>query len=249
MPVLLQTILPISNLRDYKAHLACWNGVDQPLDVFVRDRSEWEQWNTWRSNKDDFNHRYIFSLIDFYPEPNIWLFGGIYEVLSRSPENNAHSYKVQLAQTGFDFIGRLKVHLTRPGRIRSVRLENYFSQVIVSELLKEPYSGERFCGYENIKHDFSILEGIFKSNRPDWRAALENVKGVYLIVDKHNGKSMLGQRMAISASGQDGRAISARATAGTTSLQNSFKRRAWSMPGNTFECACLNIGLHARMTA
>ncbi|MGB4782742.1 GIY-YIG nuclease family protein, partial [Candidatus Methylomirabilis sp.] len=48
------------------------------------------------------------------------------------------------------------------------------------------------CGYENINHDFSTLETIFKSGRPDWKAALENVKGVYLIIDKYNGKKYVG---------------------------------------------------------
>lgn len=192
MSILLQTVLPIPNPEDYKGHLACWNGSHQPLDVFVRDRAEWKQWNTWRSDKDDFNRRYIFSLIDFYPEPDIWLFGGIFEVLSRSPEKKAHAYTVQLTQTGSDFIGRLKMQLKRPGRIKSVRFEKYYPQITVSELLREPYSGERFCGYENINHDFSTLETIFKSGRPDWKAALESVKGVYLIIDKQNGKKYVG---------------------------------------------------------
>ena len=192
MSIKLQTILPISNQQEYKGHLACWNGDNQPLDVFVRDRAEWDQWNTWKSRKDDFNRRFIFSLIDFYPEPNIWLFGGIYEVLSRSSENYAHSYKVRLDETGDELIGRLKVHLMRPGRIRSVRLENYYSQITVSELLKGSYSGEWFCGYENINHDFHTLEAIFRAAKPDWKAALENVKGVYLIIDKHNGKKYVG---------------------------------------------------------
>ena len=192
MPILLQTVLSISNPDEYKAHLACWNGNHQPLDVFVRDRAEWQKWNTWRSDKDDFNRRYIFTLIDFYQEPDIWLFGGIFEVLSRTPNKKAHAYTVQLTQTGSDFIGRLKVHLNRPGRIKAVCFEKYYPKITVSEILPEPYSGEKFCGYENICHDFKVLEHIFRSNRPDWKAALENVKGVYLIVDKTNGKKYVG---------------------------------------------------------
>ena len=64
--------------------------------------------------------------------------------------------------------------------------------MVVSELLREPYPGEQFPGYENINHDFSLLEAVFRSNRPDWKAALESVKGVYLIVDKSNGKKYVG---------------------------------------------------------
>lgn len=73
-----------------------------------------------------------------------------------------------------------------------MRLENVYSEMVVSEILRVPYSGEQFCGYENINHDFSVLEAIFKSDRPDWKAALESVKGVYLITDKHNGKKYVG---------------------------------------------------------
>ena len=64
--------------------------------------------------------------------------------------------------------------------------------MVVSEILKEQYSGEVFCGYENIHHDFIQLEAIFNANRPDWKAALKNIKGVYLIADKSNGKMYVG---------------------------------------------------------
>ncbi len=188
----LQTILPIISPKDYKIHLASWNTHHQPLDVFVRDREEWKQWNMWRSKKDDFNRAYIFTLIDFYPERDVWLFGGVYKVLSRSPEFYTHSYEVELAPTAVEFIGRLKVRFKRPGRVKSVRLEKYYPELRVTELLREAYSGEAFCGYENIHHDFSTLEPIFKSDRPDWKAALGSVKGVYLIIDKSNGKSYVG---------------------------------------------------------
>ncbi len=192
MPIRLSSLLPISNPKDCKAHLACWNGKTQPLDVFVRDRKEWDLWNTWRSGKDEFNRTYILSLIDFYPEPGIWLFGGIYKVVSRAPSNRSHSYAVERVPEHEELVGRLKIRFTRPGRIRSVKLENYYSQMTVSELLREPYTGERFPGYENIQHDFGALEVILRTHRPDWKAALENIKGVYLIADKSNGRKYVG---------------------------------------------------------
>ena len=158
------------------------------MDVFVRDRSEWDGWNAWRGAKDDFNRTYIFSLIDFYPEPDHWLFGGIYKVVER-PSNR---YRIKRVPDQEALVGRLKVRFKRPSRTRSVKLEKYYSHMVVSELLAEPYTGERFPGYENIGHDFGALEVIFQNNRPDWKAALENVKGVYLVADKRNGKRYVG---------------------------------------------------------
>lgn len=192
MNIKLSNIIPITNPTEYKLHLACYNGKDQPLDVFVRSREEWKQWNAWRGRKDDFNREYVFSLIDFYHEPDTWLFGGVYRVLSRGTKNDSHSYDVKLLEGSQGFVGRLKVRLKRPARAKAFRLENYYEQLIVSELLKECYSGETFCGYEKINHDFKRMEMIIKNEQRDWKGALENVKGVYLIIDKSNGKKYIG---------------------------------------------------------
>ena len=131
MSIKLSDVFPIENLQQYKLHLACWDGYDQPLNVFVRSRKEWIDWNSWRGKKDDFNRTYIFSLIDIYYEANTWLFGGVYEVLSRKPQNDSHSYKVKLVKDSQELIGRLKVLFKRPGRVRAVCLENYYRNVIV----------------------------------------------------------------------------------------------------------------------
>lgn len=192
MSIQLAEILPLENLKEYKVHLACWNGEHNPLDVFVESKEEWEGWNTWRGSKDDFNRKFIFSLIDFYPERHIWLFGGIYKIMSRGRKNYSHSYKIEIVEDSREFIGRLKIRLTRPGRAKAVKLENYYSKFIVSEILKAPYTGEVFCGYENINHEFRSIENIIKTVKPDWKAALTNIKGVYLVTDKSNGKKYVG---------------------------------------------------------
>lgn len=192
MSIKLSEILNIENPKEYKVHLANWNGDCHPLDVFVSDKDSWKAWNSWRGEKDDFNRRYIFSLIDFYHEPNIWLFGGVFEVTKRLNKTRDFGYEVKLTDKFRPFIGRLKIRWPRSGRAKSRILENYINEYEVSEILKEEYTGEVFCGYERINHDFHILESIFLSAKPDWKAALENVKGVYLIMDKSNGKKYVG---------------------------------------------------------
>jgi hypothetical protein len=182
----------VSAPEAYKLHLACWNGKDEPLDVFVRSRTEWDGWNSWRNDRDNFNREYIFALINFHPEPDRWLFGGAYRVLSRSTRIGAGGYKIQLLQESKPFIGRLKINLKRPGRIKAFKFENHYHQLTVSEVLPQPYTGEAFCGYDAIDVRFSMLESIFIIQRADWKAALENAKGVYLITDTSNGKRYIG---------------------------------------------------------
>jgi len=181
------TLLKIENLKEYKFYAARKHKRVEPLDVFSQDRSEWDGWTRWRREKDEFNRDYVISFIKFYPERETWLFGGIYEIL----EKREHSYKIKLTDKGKDLIGKLKITaaLSQP---RAFKLENVYDRLSFCEVLREPYSGEFFCGYENISHDFSMLEVIFKNERTNWKTALENVKGVYVIADKETGKKYVG---------------------------------------------------------
>jgi len=185
-------LIKIDDPKKFKFHAARWNGYNQPLDVYVRDKSEWFQWNTWRNNKDELSRQYVFSLIDFYPENDIWLFGGIYEITKRNNVANSHSYEIKELTEYSPYIGRLKISLPKPSRGRAFYLEHHIENMYVSEILKEPYSGAQFPGYENINHNFKSLISIFNNEKPDWKSALKNVKGVYVITDKNNGKKYVG---------------------------------------------------------
>ena len=190
--------IPILNLinidvpNNFKLHAARWNGKWQPLDVFVRDKNEWIDWNRWRGDRNDFSRQYIFSLIDFYPERGMWLFGGIYEVLNDNEIEHGLSYEIEELEEYSVYVGRLKVKLVEVPRGRAFYLEKHIENMTVSEILKQPYSGEAFPGYENINHEFVKLTSIFNNQNPDWKTALENVKGVYVVTDKSNGKKYIG---------------------------------------------------------
>jgi len=198
MTLKLANILKLSNdeLIQYKLHLAGWNGTRQPLNDYLKGWEHWLGWNEWRGNKNDFNRPFIFSLIQFYHEPNKWLFGGIFKVVERLDdyEETEVGYKLELADLHQELVGRLVVEFYRyPGmRGRAFLLEGYYKEFIVSEILKRQFDGIHFPGYENICIDFPDLETVFKYQKTDWKTALENVKGVYMIMDKSNGKKYVG---------------------------------------------------------
>lgn len=185
-----------SDLRHYKLHLACYNGYEQPLNVYLQGWDRWVGWNEWRGNKNDFNRQYIFSLIQFYHEPNKWLFGGIFKVVKRLEDwaDTEVGYELELVDLHKELIGRLVIDFYRYQglRGRAFLLEGYYKDFVVSEILKKPFDGINFPGYENINIDFPELETVFKYQKNDWKGALENVKGVYVIVDKSNGKKYVG---------------------------------------------------------
>ena len=60
------------------------------------------------------------------------------------------------------------------------------------ELLPESYSGQSFPGYDEIDVSFDEFETLVRNNRLDWKSALENVKGNYLITDISTGRRYVG---------------------------------------------------------
>lgn len=191
----LKDIWLIENVHDYKVHFARWNGGWQPLDVWVGDREEWYGWQAYYPGRDDFNRNYIFTLMDFYHESDVWLFGGIFRVLGcheDSKEPKGYRYEVELTDHGEAFIGRLKLRSGYKSRPPRVNFENHYDSFEVSEILREPYSGRAFPGYESIDIHFPELEALIRNDRPDWKSALENVQGVYMITDTSTGKRYVG---------------------------------------------------------
>lgn len=185
-------LLPIANQRLYKLHAARDSDGSHPLDVFVGCRDEWHGWNRWRGNKNEFKRDFIFSVIEFYPQSGVWLFGGIFRVLSRSNEKNPVGYVIEEVAEYANLVGRLKIRMPTPSRGRAFYLEHHYPQMFVNEVLREPYSGAEFPGFENIVISFHELKAIVEAQKPDWKAALAGIKGVYCIHDRSNGKKYIG---------------------------------------------------------
>ena len=189
----LRNLIPDLDPTRYKLHCAVWNHEEHPLDVFTRSWEEWVDWNRWRSARNDFNRRFIFSLMQVYSEPNHWLFGGAFEVLGRGTTPYSHAYDVELREDVLPgCIGRLKVSYRPTGRAIRLRLESALDQIEVAEILQAPYAGEPFPGHGSIDHSLRQLEVIYAQEKPDWKGALEYMKGVYVIHDRSSGKAYVG---------------------------------------------------------
>ena len=194
-PVFLKDIWPIENQYDYKIHFARSNGYEYPLDVWVKDKNDWKNWQEYRAGRNDFNREFIFSLMQFHHETDTWLFGGVWQVLAR----HDNCYEVGLTNQGKSFIGRLKLFSPYRDRTTRVNFEHHYADFHVQEILRESYSGEVFPGHENIDLSFDELAGVIRNDRPDWKAALQHLQGVYLITDTKTNRRYVG-----SASGNSG---------------------------------------------
>lgn len=113
-------------------------------------------------------------------------------MLARHPDR----YEVELTDQGEGFSGRLKLHSPYRSRTTRPRMEAHYDEFAVQEILREPYSGRSFPGFDEIDLSFEELEALVRNDRPDWRVALESVKGIYLITDTHTHRRYIGAAYA-----------------------------------------------------
>ena len=193
-------LFPNLDWNDVKIHVAQKAGETRPIDVFTRSFDEWQnKWNGSYHSNHCWNRKYIFSMIELPNEPDRWLFGGIFEVISAKPVDTRMFYEISLCSEGESLIGRLIIRWSKDARAKGRKSESILLEMSVDEILPDYYIGEDFPGYSNINHRYETIEKLWSEAKPDWKTALTNCQGVYLITDLKTGMRYVG-----SAYGGDG---------------------------------------------
>ena len=99
------------NAGNTKVHLACFNGNERPIEVFVAG-----QFQSWQESqtKQNFECEHIVSLID--NKKSKWLFASVYDVLGQDPERakpGEYCYRTHPRQGYEELIGRVVVEHVR----------------------------------------------------------------------------------------------------------------------------------------
>jgi hypothetical protein len=208
---ILKLELPTLKPEECKIHLACWNGRDDPMDIFLRGL--FTEWQNWQSNRN-FERPFIVSLIKMYGG-NRWLFAGVYSTngcnavdaqvdrpwdksAGYSPTSEsqiirpAFRYDTKALPEFVELTGRLIVEFARPGRQSYLKAENWAEQLKVHELRPRPLEVEDFPGFSDVLLPKWKLDLIIREVIMSWKSALSSVAGIYLITDTKTGRHYVG---------------------------------------------------------
>ena len=178
----------------YKVHFA--TGSDdkkKPYNAFLIDG--FQEWQEHQSNKN-FGRPYVLSLI--YYDKDIWMFGGVYEVLSAAPKGDGWKYTTGLIDKATDYIGRAFFRFKKEFRASYPTLElapkngEPIAKMPLSHILDKRVALTDFLGFDQVNIDYKTLKYIVSDNILSWKSALSNVKGIYLIIDTLSGKQYVG---------------------------------------------------------
>jgi len=188
-------LIPFLNENKKNIKIHCATGNKTKLDAFFAfSKGEFKEWQDVQTQKN-FEKNYILSLI--YINKNEWLFAGIYQSFDVKEFLNdkglvRYRYKTKLLENGKEFIGKLVVNFEKDFRASYILMEKYIDKLYLCEIKKTEYKFEPFLGFSNVNINFDLLKEIINNNESSWQTALSNVKGIYLISDKSNGKLYVG---------------------------------------------------------
>lgn len=181
-----------------KVHLARYNQIDHPMDVYRHGGFDaWQQWQ----NAKNFECDIVVSLIQDWPRNNRWMFAGLFRSLGFTYEEGPkphYDYQLERIASTQDLEGRMFCTSAYSSRNSYVRCRTVFDMEVV-ELLSERLSVGAFPGYKQVNLSKEDLDLLVRQRTESWRAALSSVKGIYLITDTMTGKLYVGK-----ASGEDG---------------------------------------------
>jgi hypothetical protein len=177
-----------------KLHMAVHNGIENPLDVYLR--GEFDEWQR-SQNRRNFEREFVVSLIQLPPR-NTWLFVGAHQVLGCEFLNLPcpYLYTLRKIELTSEFDGRLVVSFKRPGRQSYLNAEKWSDSMDVWEIRPERMQIKAFPGYSWAMLTQQELDTVVKQGVESWRSALSAVSGVYLIADRSSGKLYVGSANA-----------------------------------------------------
>jgi hypothetical protein len=185
-----------------KVHLAVFNLVEHPLDVFNEGR--FPEWQEDQARKN-FECEQVLSLIALGDKR--WLFAGLFE--RRSVKVHPHNrqrfiYDLKELPGQKDLIGRIIVRWDRKGARNSYRWLESMGSIGVESYSSEKVPFQEFPGWGRPwSLRWTDLIAISTNSIEDWQMRLSDVKGVYLITDQCD-KDCRGKQYVGIASGSKG---------------------------------------------
>jgi hypothetical protein len=88
------------------------------------------------------------------------------------------------------YVGRLIVEFKNKAQAMNRTAESVIDDCFVSQILPDTFDNDLFPGYDKVNISWDELRRIIEKD--NWKTALQNQKGVYLMTDISNGKKYIG---------------------------------------------------------
>ncbi len=190
----LNDILRLDDLENTRIRFLINAGEDwRPFDFYKAGKIEKCLDGQYWKNAESYPYQVGYTTVGFirmYPDQDLWLLFHVGKVTQNLEVSHGVCYEYETLNEYDKYFGRLIIRFTNNSQKMVRTAKSVIDDCEVVKILSHPFNNDIFPGYENVNISWEELTQILK--KENWKTALENQKGVYLITDISNGKNYVG---------------------------------------------------------
>ena len=190
----LNDILRLDNLTNVKIRFNLmfaqnWNPIELFKNGDISTMLAGQYWN-YNKNKSYKAGQITVGLVRIKPNEDFWLLSHIGQVTKDLNILNGVGYEYQDLPEFEKYVGRLVIKFKNKAQTMIRNAESVIDDCYISQILPDTFDNDLFPGYEKVNISWDELKRVIEKD--NWKTALQNQKGVYLLTDKSNGKMYVG---------------------------------------------------------
>ena len=191
--ILLNDLLKLNKLDDVKIRFNLmfkgnWNPVEYFKNGDDKTLLEGQYWN-YQGKKSYKENQTTIGFLKLNDE-NLWLLFHIGRITKDLDKLNGIGYEHEVMPEFQKFFGRLVIRFKNKSQNMIRLASSVINECEVVQILPDYYDNDLFPGYDKVNLTWNELERVVK--KESWKTALQNQKGIYLIIDSSNGKMYVG---------------------------------------------------------
>jgi len=166
-----------------------WNPIELFKNGDISTMLEGQYWN-YNKNKSYKAGQITIGLVKIKPNDDYWLLFHIGQVTRDLNKLNGVGYEYQDLPDYQKYVGRLIIKFKNKAQTMIRNAESVFDDCYISQILSDTFDNDLFPGYEKVNISWDEMNRVLEKD--NWKTALQNQKGVYLMTDTSNGKMYVG---------------------------------------------------------
>jgi len=190
----LNDILKLKNLDKVKIRFNLmfeqnWN----PIEVFkngdVQTMLDGHYWN-YEKRKSYKDGQITIGLVRIKPKENLWLLFHVGKITKDLNVLKGVGYDYETLSEFQKYFGRLIIKFDNKAQTMIRNAESVINNCEIAQILPYTFDNDIFPGYDKINVSWQEMCRVLE--KENWKTALQNQKGVYLLTDISNGKKYVG---------------------------------------------------------
>lgn len=190
----LNDILRLGNLNNVKIRFNIMFAENwSPIELFKNgeiSKMLEGQYHNYNKNKSYKEGQITLGFVKIRRTEDFWLLFHIGQVTKDLNIRNGVGYEYKVLPEYQKYVGRLIVKFKNTVQTMIRNAESVLDDCYVSQILPDTFDNDIFPGYEKVNITWDEMHRVLE--KENWKTALQNQKGVYLITDTSNGQMYVG---------------------------------------------------------